>query len=140
MHMKKAAVAVAVLSALGANTLAQTCPDYGTALTYPVTKKSAQSDNYHGTHTLDPYRPLARVDATRPLAPGHKPLTVEVVALDWKWLFIYPEQGIATVNELAAPVDVPVRFHITASCVMNSFYIPASRSTSKPLFGLITKR
>ncbi len=56
MHMKKAAVAVAVLSALGANTLAQTCPDYGTALTYPVTKKSAQSDNYHGTTILDPYR------------------------------------------------------------------------------------
>ena len=56
MHMKKAAVAVAVLSALGANTLAQTCPDYGPALTYPVTKKSAQSDNYHGTTISDPYR------------------------------------------------------------------------------------
>jgi cytochrome o ubiquinol oxidase subunit 2 len=77
------------------------------------------------THTLDPYRPLSRLDAQRPVPPTVKPLTVEVVALDWKWLFIYPEQGIATVNELAAPVDVPIQFKITASNVMNSFYIPA---------------
>jgi cytochrome o ubiquinol oxidase subunit 2 len=77
------------------------------------------------THTLDPYRPLARLDAQRPIPAGVKPITVEVVALDWKWLFIYPEQGIATVNELAAPVDVPIRFKITASTVMNSFFIPA---------------
>ena len=77
------------------------------------------------THTLDPYRPLSRLDANRPIAAGAKPLLVEVVALDWKWLFIYPELGIATVNELAAPVDVPIRFKITASTVMNSFYIPA---------------
>jgi cytochrome o ubiquinol oxidase subunit 2 len=48
-----------------------------------------------------------------------------VVALDWKWLFIYPDYGVATVNELAAPVDRPINFHITASSVMNSFYIPA---------------
>ena len=77
------------------------------------------------THTLDPYRPLSRIDAERPLSPQVKPLVVEVVALDWKWLFIYPEQGIATVNELAAPVDTPIQFKITASSVMNSFYIPA---------------
>ncbi len=77
------------------------------------------------THTLDPYRPLSRIDAERPLPAEVKPLTVEVVALDWKWLFIYPEQGIATVNELAAPVDVPIEFKITASNVMNAFYIPA---------------
>ena len=77
------------------------------------------------THTLDPYRPLSRIDASRPLPADTKPLTVEVVALDWKWLFIYPEQGIATVNELAAPVDRPIEFKITASTVMNSFYIPA---------------
>jgi len=77
------------------------------------------------THTLDPYRPLRRLDAARPVMPGTKPLVVEVVALDWKWLFIYPEQGIATVNELVAPVDVPIQFKITASSVMNSFYIPA---------------
>ena len=77
------------------------------------------------THTLDPYRPLRRLDATRPVAVGAQPLVVEVVALDWKWLFIYPEQGIAVVNDLAAPVDVPVTFKITASTVMNSFFIPS---------------
>ena len=77
------------------------------------------------THTLDPYRPLRRLDAGRTVPAGVKPLVVEVVALDWKWLFIYPEQGIATVNELVTPVDVPLRFKITASSVMNSFYIPA---------------
>ena len=77
------------------------------------------------THTLDPYRPLRRIDAAHAVTPDMKPLTVEVVALDWKWLFIYPEQGIATVNELAAPVDVPIHFKITASTVMNSFFIPS---------------
>ena len=77
------------------------------------------------THTLDPYRKLTRLDAARPIPAETKILTVEVVALDWKWLFIYPEQGIATVNELAAPVDVPIHFKITASSVMNSFFIPA---------------
>ena len=78
------------------------------------------------THKLDPYRPLDRLDANRPISAAAEPLTIEVVALDWKWLFIYPEQGIATINELATPVDVPIRFKITASTVMNSFYIPAS--------------
>jgi cytochrome o ubiquinol oxidase subunit 2 len=77
------------------------------------------------THTLDPYRKLSRIDAQRPIQVDTKPLTVEVVALDWKWLFIYPEYGIATVNQLAAPVDVPIRFKTTASRVMNSFFIPA---------------
>ena len=76
------------------------------------------------THKLDPYRPLDRIDAQTAIDPKVKPLTVEVVALDWKWLFIYPELGIATVNELALPTNVPVRFDITASTVMNSFYVP----------------
>ena len=78
-----------------------------------------------GTHTLDPYRPIERLDASRPLPTGHEPLQVQVVAMDWKWLFIYPEQGIASLNELAAPVDVPIRFQITATSVMNAFYVPA---------------
>ena len=77
------------------------------------------------THTLDPYRPLDRIEAGRGVPTGTKPLEVQVVALDWKWLFIYPEQGIATVNELAAPVDRPITFRISASSVMNSFFIPA---------------
>ena len=76
------------------------------------------------THKLDPYRPLDRIDANRPLAASVKPLEVQVVALDWKWLFIYPEQGIASVNHLVTPIDVPVRFKITSSTVMNTFYIP----------------
>ena len=78
-----------------------------------------------GTHTLDPYRPLDRLDAARTIPQGTRPLKVQVVALDWKWLFVYPDYGIATVNELAAPVDVPIDFQITASSVMNSFFIPA---------------
>lgn len=77
------------------------------------------------THKLDPYRPLERLDAQRPIPVGVEPLVVEVVALDWKWLFLYPEQGIATVNELAAPVDRPILFKITSSTVMNAFYVPA---------------
>ncbi|MET3496884.1 ubiquinol oxidase subunit II [Variovorax boronicumulans] len=91
------------------------------------------------THTLDPYRPLSRLDAKRPIAPETKPLVVEVVALDWKWLFIYPEQGIATVNELAAPVDVPISFKITASSVMNSFFIPALAGQIYAMPGMETK-
>jgi len=78
------------------------------------------------THTLDPYRPLEALKApAADAAACATPLVVEVVALDWKWLFIYPEQGIASVNELVAPVNVPIRFKITSSSVMNSFYIPA---------------
>jgi len=78
-----------------------------------------------GTHTLDPYRSLTRIDASRPMSFEAEPLNIEVVALDWKWLFIYPDHGIAVVNELAAPVDIPIRFKITSSSVMNSFFIPA---------------
>ncbi|VWX62658.1 Ubiquinol oxidase subunit 2 [Burkholderiales bacterium 8X] len=77
------------------------------------------------THTLDPFRPLQRIAAGKPVAEGTKPLVIEVVALDWKWLFLYPEQGIATVNDVAAPVDRPIQFKITSSTVMNSFFIPA---------------
>ena len=76
-------------------------------------------------HKLDPFRPLNRIAEGKPVPANVKPLTVDVVALDWKWLFIYPEQGIATVNEVAAPVDRPIQFKITATSVMNSFFIPA---------------
>lgn len=91
------------------------------------------------THTLDPYRPLARLDAGRPVPADVKPLVVEVVALDWKWLFLYPEQGIAMVNEMAAPVDRPITFKITASSVMNSFYIPALAGQVYAMPGMETK-
>jgi len=92
-----------------------------------------------GTHLLDPYRPLARVDAERPVAEDTRPLRVDVVALDWKWLFIYPEQGIATVNEMAAPVDVPIEFRLTASSVMNSFAVPALAGQVYAMPGMVTK-
>lgn len=77
------------------------------------------------THILDPYRPLDRVAADRPLPANVRPLVIEAVAMDWKWLFLYPEENIATVNEVAAPVDRPILFKITSTSMMNSFYIPA---------------
>jgi cytochrome o ubiquinol oxidase subunit 2 len=94
------------------------------------------------THTLDPYRAITRLDAQRPLptdAIEAKPLVVEVVALDWKWLFLYPEQGVATVNELAAPIDRPIKFKITAASVMNSFFIPALAGQVYAMAGMETK-
>ncbi|WP_341487677.1 ubiquinol oxidase subunit II [Pararhizobium sp. A13] len=91
------------------------------------------------THKLDPYRPLDRIDAARRVTSEVKPLNVEVVALDWKWLFFYPDYGIATVNELAAPVDVPINFKITASSVMNSFYVPALAGMIYAMPGMQTK-
>ncbi|PTD24770.1 ubiquinol oxidase subunit II [Sphingomonas fennica] len=76
------------------------------------------------THLLDPFRPLERIAPGRPVPANTKPLEVQVVALDWKWLFIYPEQGVASVNELAVPVDVPVHFSITSTSQFNTFYAP----------------
>src|SRR5262249_29969631 len=81
----------------------------------------------------------ARLEYGRPVTPQMKPLEVNVVALDWKWLFIYPEYGVATVNELAAPVDRPINFRITASSVMNSFYIPALAGQVYAMPGMETK-
>ena len=91
------------------------------------------------THLLDPYRPLARTAPGKPVAAHVKPLDVNVVALDWKWLFIYPEQGVASVNELALPVNRPVRFRISSSSVMNSFYIPALAGQIYAMPGMETK-
>lgn len=91
------------------------------------------------THLLDPYRPIERIAPGRAVAADVKPLEVQVVALDWKWLFIYPEQGIATVNELAVPVDRPLRFRLTASSVMNSFYAPALAGQIYAMPGMETK-
>jgi cytochrome o ubiquinol oxidase subunit 2 len=78
-----------------------------------------------GTHLLDPYRYLGRIAPGKPITQEAKPLQVNVVALDWKWLFIYPEYGFATVNEMAVPVNRPIAMRITSSSVMNSLYIPA---------------
>lgn len=70
---------------------------------------------WSSTHALDPRKPLDSSVA---------PLTIEVVALPWKWLFIYPAQGIATVNFVEIPVNTPIDFKITADAPMNSFWIP----------------
>jgi len=91
------------------------------------------------THTLDPYRALTRIDASQSVPQGAKPLNVEVVALDWKWLFFYPDQGIATVNELAAPVNVPIAFKLTSATVWNSFYIPALAGQIYAMAGMQTQ-
>jgi len=85
---------------------------------------------WRSTHALDPYKPLVS---------EHKPVTIEVVSLDWKWLFIYPEYDIATVNEIAFPVDVPVNFRITSASVMNSFFIPQLGSQIYSMAGMETK-
>lgn len=91
------------------------------------------------THTLDPYRPIGRIAEGRPLPANQRPLEVQVVSLDWKWLFIYPEQGIATVNELVVPVDRQVRFRLTSSSVMNTFYVPAMAGMIYTMAGMETK-
>ena len=91
------------------------------------------------THLLDPYRPLARTAPGQAIAAEVQPLDVQVVALDWKWLFIYPEQGVATVNELAVPAHRPLRFRISSSSVMNSFYIPALAGQIYAMPGMETK-
>jgi cytochrome o ubiquinol oxidase subunit 2 len=64
------------------------------------------------------------LDPPKPITSTVKPLRVQVVSLDWKWLFIYPEQGIASVNQLTIPVGTPVSFELTSSGVMNSFFVP----------------
>ncbi|WP_136605250.1 ubiquinol oxidase subunit II [Paenibacillus dokdonensis] len=64
------------------------------------------------------------LEPSKPLKASVKPITVQVTSLNWKWLFQYPEQGIATVNELKIPQGVPIRFEITADSPMNSFWIP----------------
>ena len=92
-----------------------------------------------GTHTLDPYRPLERTAPGRPVTANVRPLEVQVVSLDWKWLFIYPEQGIATVNDLVLPVDRPVRFRLTSSSVMNAFWVPALAGMIYTMPGMETK-
>src|SRR3989344_3897154 len=73
---------------------------------------------------LNPARPLDRISASKPQDAQSTPMEVQVVAMDWKWLFFYPELGIATVNEMAAPVDRPILFKLAATSTMNAFYVP----------------
>jgi len=83
-----------------------------------------------GAHDLDPRKPIAS---------GVEPIRVQVVSLDWKWLFIYPDQGIASVNHLAVPVGTPVSFELTSSGVMNSFFIPQLGSQIYTMAGMVTR-
>lgn len=92
-----------------------------------------------GTHKLDPYRPLDQVASTDAGGAKADPLNVEVVSMDWKWLFFYPDYGIATVNQLAAPVGTPINFRLTSDTVMNSFYIPALAGQIYTMAGMQTK-
>lgn len=80
---------------------------------------------WSSTHLLDPFRPLDRkATAFEGGAQNSQALRVQVVSLDWKWLFIYPDLGIATVNDLVLPVNREVRFDLTSSNMMNTFYAP----------------
>ena len=83
-----------------------------------------------GAHTLDP---------AEPLASDHKPLRIQVVSLDWKWLFIYPDQHIASVNQLVLPAGVPVQFSLTSASVMNAFFIPQLGSMIYTMNGMATQ-
>jgi len=83
-----------------------------------------------GSHDLDPAKPL----------PTHRePLEVQVVALDWKWLFIYPDQHIASVNVLVAPAGTPVHFRLTSASVMNVFFVPQLGSEIYAMNGMVTE-
>lgn len=84
---------------------------------------------YQTSHSLDPYKERA----------GGEPLDVQVVALRWKWLFIYPEQQIATLNHLPLPVDQPVRFSMTANAPMSAFWIPSLGSQTYAMNGMASK-
>lgn len=83
-----------------------------------------------GTHQLDPFKPLE--------ANG-KPLNIQVVSLDWKWLFIYPDEGLATVNQLIVPEGRAVHFSITSATVMNSLLIPQLGSQIYAMAGMVTQ-
>jgi cytochrome o ubiquinol oxidase subunit 2 len=82
-----------------------------------------------GAHDLDPRRPINT---------GMPPLRVQVASLDWKWLFIYPDQGIASVNHLVVPVGVPISLDLTSAGVMNSFFVPQLGSQIYTMAGMTT--
>jgi len=83
-----------------------------------------------GSHELDPYKPIAS---------SQKPAEVQVVALDWKWLFIYPDQGVASVQQLVIPAGVPVHFTLTSATVMNNFFVPQLGSMIAAMNGMVTQ-
>jgi cytochrome o ubiquinol oxidase subunit II len=82
-----------------------------------------------GTHKLDPRAPIIS---------DRKPLRVDIVSLDWKWLFIYPDQGIAAVNQLVIPAGTPISFRLTSATVMNSFLVQQLGSQIYTMPGMMT--
>jgi cytochrome o ubiquinol oxidase subunit 2 len=85
---------------------------------------------WHMTHALDPYKPIPS---------AHKPVNIQAVSLDWKWLFIYPDLNIATVNQLTFPAKVPLSFKLTSQTVMTSFFIPQLGSQMYAMGGMQTQ-
>jgi cytochrome o ubiquinol oxidase subunit 2 len=79
------------------------------------------------------------LDPPKPIASSARPVRVQVVSLDWKWLFIYPEQGVASVNQLTVPVGTPVSFELTSSGVMNSFFVPQLAGQIYTMPGMVTR-
>jgi len=79
------------------------------------------------------------LDPPKEIASAEKPVRVQVVALDWKWLFIYPDEGIAAVNQLSIPVGTPISFELTSSGVMNSFFVPQLGGQIYTMFGMVTR-
>jgi cytochrome o ubiquinol oxidase subunit 2 len=83
-----------------------------------------------GAHQLDP---------AKPIEGSEKPLTIQAVSLDWKWLFIYPDQKIATINTLTVPAGAPLQFQLTSASVMNAFFIPQFGSMIYTMYGMTTR-
>jgi len=79
------------------------------------------------------------LDPAKPLASTVKPVRVQVVSLDWKWLFVYPDQGIASVNRLTIPVATPISLELTSSGVMNSFFVPQLAGQIYTMAGMVTR-
>jgi cytochrome o ubiquinol oxidase subunit 2 len=78
------------------------------------------------------------LDPPRQIASSTKPIDIQVVSLDWKWLFIYPQQGVASVNRLVVPAGTPLRFSLTSATVMNSFFVPQLGSQIYAMAGMTT--
>ena len=79
------------------------------------------------------------LDPAKPLASNTPPLEVQVVSLDWKWLFIYPNQGVASVNQFVVPAGAPIHFSLTSASVMNAFFIPQLGSMIYTMNGMTTQ-
>jgi cytochrome o ubiquinol oxidase subunit 2 len=79
------------------------------------------------------------LDPPRPIASQAQPVEIQVVALDWKWLFIYPDRGVAAVNQLVVPVGAPLSFRITSATVMNSFFVPQLGSQIYAMAGMVNR-